>query len=154
MGLPPNVPGAYFNEQRGTNSLGFDAVGLPHIAHFADGLGLRHATFSTSPSWGNFLLETVDAEGQCVPAKILFDQRNVLHIAYQAQLSGGTTELGGLRRNPSPCWVPPWTTATIDPSVNSAGAYRRRSIRQDSRISATASFRWQMGHSIPSTFMR
>ena len=117
MGLPPNVPGAYFNEQRGTNSLVFDVSGVPHIAHFADGLGLRHATF-TSPSWNNFLIETVDGAGQCVPAKILLDQRNVLHIAYQAQLSGGTTELR-LATQSFALLGPPWTTATIDPSVNS-----------------------------------
>jgi hypothetical protein len=119
IGVPPYVPGAYFSEI-GTNSLVIDGNGVPHIAYFADGLGLRHATW-TSAGWGNWLTsrpgpgETVDPAGQSLGAKILLDQSNVLHIAYQAKLPGGTTEL---RLATSPA-LGGWATTTIDPSVNS-----------------------------------
>jgi hypothetical protein len=53
-----------------------------------------------------------------VPAKILLDHSNILRIAYQAELPGGTTELRLATRAGSGGWA----TATIDPSVNSGWA--------------------------------
>jgi len=121
-GTQPFVPGTWF-VQTGTNSLVIDDSGVPHIAYFAAGLGLRHATW-TSAGWGTWLTspagpgESVDAAGQPVPAKILLDQSNVFHIAYQAQLPGGTFELRFATRAGSGAWA----TATIDASVNSGWA--------------------------------
>jgi len=113
-GIPPSPFSA-----RGTNSLVVDTHGVPHIAYCIHGLGIRHATRTAGAgSWvaaGPLAFgEAVDAAGQPGPATILLDASDSLHIAYQANVPAGTTELRFATRTT----LGGWTTTTLDPSIN------------------------------------
>ena len=106
----------------GTNSLVIDPSGVPHIAFFNDGPGgpgIRHVTW-TSAGRGFWAVagfgELVDPSGLASSAKILLDQNNALHIAYQASPAPGgtTTQLRFATRT-----VSGWASVVVDPSMNS-----------------------------------
>lgn len=118
--LPVGPLGVFL--QQGTNSLLIDANGVPHIAYCDGSLRLRHGTWTAAGQgfWAGQAYgfgEIVDQAGQPSPAKILLDKNNVLHIAYQARVPAGTTELRLATRT-----VSGWVTGTVDPSMNSGWA--------------------------------
>lgn len=101
----------------GTNSLVIDANGVPHIAYYSGGLGIRHGTW-TSAGRGSWAFsgsgESVDQAGGAAPAKILLDRSNILHIAYQAWVQPGRDELRFATRAAGLGWA----TVAVDPSIN------------------------------------
>jgi hypothetical protein len=106
----------------GPNSLVIDPNGVPHIAYHSGGLGLRHGTW-TAAGRGNWTLgafgagESVDTAGVALPATILLDKSNVLHIAYRAQTSVGAAVLRLATRTVSGWAIATVDSTTVDPSV-------------------------------------